>query len=178
MGKARPAAARWKGPGAPAGAQGGRAKPNPNPFEVKVNRQKFPVLGRKARHAVGQPGVSRARAVQKVRGGGRAAGTCRDGGAEGCPESAGALGSPQRPVRIVRGPAGGRASRVPSASPPDFLCARCRESAREAGARRTRGARVLLLLRPAGRRCTPLPACPRGDLEPLVQGPPILFFAG
>ncbi|XP_040481289.1 nucleolar protein 14 [Ursus maritimus] len=65
MGKATPAAARWKGPGAPAGAQGGRAKPNPNPFEVKVNRQKFPVLGRKARHAVGQPGVSRARAVQK-----------------------------------------------------------------------------------------------------------------
>jgi len=65
MGKARPAAARRKGPGAPAGAQGGRARPIPNPFEVKVNRQKFPVLGRKARHAVGQPGVSRARAVQK-----------------------------------------------------------------------------------------------------------------
>lgn len=80
MGKARPAAARGKGPGAPAGAQGGRARPIPNPFEVKVNRQKFPVLGRKARHAVGQPGVSRARAVQKVRGGGRAAGTCRRGG--------------------------------------------------------------------------------------------------
>ncbi|KAI5775723.1 NOP14 [Gulo gulo luscus] len=65
MGKARPAAARKRGTGAPAGAQGGRARPNPNPFEVKVNRQKFPVLGRKARHAVGQPGVSRARAVKK-----------------------------------------------------------------------------------------------------------------
>ncbi|XP_032189533.1 nucleolar protein 14 isoform X2 [Mustela erminea] len=65
MGKARPAAARTRGAGAPAGAQGGRARPNPNPFEVKVNRQKFPVLGRKARHAVGQPGVSRARAVHK-----------------------------------------------------------------------------------------------------------------
>uniref|UniRef100_M3YHK5 NOP14 nucleolar protein n=1 Tax=Mustela putorius furo TaxID=9669 RepID=M3YHK5_MUSPF len=65
MGKARLAAARTRGAGAPAGAQGGRARPNPNPFEVKVNRQKFPVLGRKARHAVGQPGVSRARAVHK-----------------------------------------------------------------------------------------------------------------
>ncbi|XP_022362070.1 nucleolar protein 14 [Enhydra lutris kenyoni] len=65
MGKARPAAARKRGAVAPAGAQGGRARPNPNPFEVKVNRQKFPVLGRKARHAVGQPGVSRARAVHK-----------------------------------------------------------------------------------------------------------------
>ncbi|XP_038389128.1 nucleolar protein 14 [Canis lupus familiaris] len=65
MGKARLAAFRRKGSGAPAGAQSGRARPNPNPFEVKVNRQKFPVLGRKARHAVGQPGVSRARAVQK-----------------------------------------------------------------------------------------------------------------
>ncbi|XP_026924691.2 nucleolar protein 14 isoform X2 [Acinonyx jubatus] len=62
MGKAGGVAARRKGLGAPAG---GRARPNPNPFEVKVNRQKFPVLGRKARHAVGLPGVSRARAVQK-----------------------------------------------------------------------------------------------------------------
>lgn len=98
MGKARPAAARWKGPGAPAGAQGGRAKPNPNPFEVKVNRQKFPVLGRKARHAVGQPGVSRARAVQKVRGGGRAAGTCRDGGRRGVRRAPGPWGL--RSVRL------------------------------------------------------------------------------
>lgn len=44
---------------------GGRARPNPNPFEVKVNRQKFQVLGRKTRHDVGLPGVSRARALQK-----------------------------------------------------------------------------------------------------------------
>ncbi|XP_045853271.1 nucleolar protein 14 [Meles meles] len=65
MGKARPAAALLRGAGAARGAQGSRARPNLNPFEVKVNRQKFPVLGRKARHAVGQPGVSRARAVQK-----------------------------------------------------------------------------------------------------------------
>ncbi|XP_004715155.1 nucleolar protein 14 [Echinops telfairi] len=40
-------------------------KPKPNPFEVKVNRQKFQVLGRKTRHDVGQPGVSRARAIKK-----------------------------------------------------------------------------------------------------------------
>ncbi|XP_076992393.1 nucleolar protein 14 isoform X2 [Tamandua tetradactyla] len=42
-----------------------RAKPNPNPFEVKVNRQKFQILGRKTRHDVGLPGVSRARAIKK-----------------------------------------------------------------------------------------------------------------
>lgn len=65
MGKARAAGARTK---APAGARGGRARPNPNPFEVKVNRQKFQVLGRKTRHDVGLPGVSRARAIQKVSG--------------------------------------------------------------------------------------------------------------
>ncbi|KAF6372178.1 NOP14 nucleolar protein [Rhinolophus ferrumequinum] len=62
MGKAKAAGARTK---APAGARGGRARPNPNPFEVKVNRQKFQILGRKTRHDVGLPGVSRARAIQK-----------------------------------------------------------------------------------------------------------------
>lgn len=50
MGKARPAA---------------RARPGANPFEVKVNRKKFPVLGHRARHDVGQPGASRARALRK-----------------------------------------------------------------------------------------------------------------
>uniref|UniRef100_A0A8C4FFS4 NOP14 nucleolar protein n=1 Tax=Catagonus wagneri TaxID=51154 RepID=A0A8C4FFS4_9CETA len=65
MGKARSAGARGKALGAPAGARGGRARPKPNPFEVKVNRQKFQVLGRKTRHDVGMPGVSRARALQK-----------------------------------------------------------------------------------------------------------------
>ncbi|XP_057562570.1 nucleolar protein 14 isoform X2 [Hippopotamus amphibius kiboko] len=59
MGKARSAG------GAPAGARGGRARPSANPFEVKVNRQKFQVLGRKTRHDVGLPGVSRARALRK-----------------------------------------------------------------------------------------------------------------
>ncbi|XP_020745513.2 nucleolar protein 14 [Odocoileus virginianus] len=64
MGKTR-SAARGKASAAPAGPWGGRARPNPNPFEVKVNRQKFQVLGRKTRHEVGLPGVSRARALQK-----------------------------------------------------------------------------------------------------------------
>ncbi|KAM6150778.1 nucleolar protein 14 isoform 2-T2 [Erethizon dorsatum] len=58
MGKARPAGARRQALRAP-------AKANPNPFEVKVNRQKFQILGRKTRHDVGLPGVSRARAIRK-----------------------------------------------------------------------------------------------------------------
>ncbi|XP_004579437.2 nucleolar protein 14 [Ochotona princeps] len=58
MGKARPAAAR-------AGPAQAKGKANPNPFEVKVNRQKFQVLGRRTRHDVGLPGVSRARALKK-----------------------------------------------------------------------------------------------------------------
>ncbi|KAM5339455.1 nucleolar protein 14 isoform 1-T1 [Glossophaga mutica] len=65
MGKARAIGARTKPPGAPAGARVPRTRPNLNPFEVKVNRQKFQVLGRKMRHDVGMPGVSRARAIQK-----------------------------------------------------------------------------------------------------------------
>ncbi|NXX85778.1 NOP14 protein, partial [Urocolius indicus] len=36
-----------------------------NPFEVKVNRQKFNVLGRKTKNDVGLPGVSRSKAVKK-----------------------------------------------------------------------------------------------------------------
>lgn len=38
-----------------------------NPFEVKINRKKFDVLGRKSKHDVGLPGVSRSRAIQKVK---------------------------------------------------------------------------------------------------------------
>ncbi|XP_062068737.1 nucleolar protein 14 [Lepus europaeus] len=56
MGKAKSAGARAKAPA---------AKARPNPFEVKVNRQKFQVLGRRTRHDVGLPGASRARALQK-----------------------------------------------------------------------------------------------------------------
>lgn len=38
-----------------------------NPFEVKINRKKFDVLGRKSKHDVGLPGVSRSKAITKVR---------------------------------------------------------------------------------------------------------------
>lgn len=65
MGKAKRTGARRQVHKAPAGAFGGPAKTNPNPFEVKVNRQKFQILGRKTRHDVGLPGVSRARAIKK-----------------------------------------------------------------------------------------------------------------
>uniref|UniRef100_A0A674PH81 NOP14 nucleolar protein homolog (yeast) n=1 Tax=Takifugu rubripes TaxID=31033 RepID=A0A674PH81_TAKRU len=36
-----------------------------NPFEVKINRKKFDVLGRKVKHDVGLPGVSRSKAITK-----------------------------------------------------------------------------------------------------------------
>ncbi|XP_038150925.1 nucleolar protein 14 [Cyprinodon tularosa] len=36
-----------------------------NPFEVKINRKKFDVLGRKSKHDVGLPGVSRSKAISK-----------------------------------------------------------------------------------------------------------------
>lgn len=36
-----------------------------NPFEIKVNKQKFQVLGRPTKHEKGLPGVSRARALEK-----------------------------------------------------------------------------------------------------------------
>uniref|UniRef100_A0A673BAY2 NOP14 nucleolar protein homolog (yeast) n=1 Tax=Sphaeramia orbicularis TaxID=375764 RepID=A0A673BAY2_9TELE len=36
-----------------------------NPFEVKINRKKFDVLGRKTKHDVGLPGVSRSKAITK-----------------------------------------------------------------------------------------------------------------
>lgn len=44
--------------------QGGRT----NPFEVKLNRQKHHVLGRKiSKYDKGKPGVSRSKAINKVR---------------------------------------------------------------------------------------------------------------
>ncbi|XP_015684888.1 nucleolar protein 14-like, partial [Protobothrops mucrosquamatus] len=43
----------------------GAASGSKSPFEVKINREKFPVLGRRARHAVGLPGVARSRAHAK-----------------------------------------------------------------------------------------------------------------
>uniref|UniRef100_A0AAY4DRM9 Nucleolar protein 14 n=1 Tax=Denticeps clupeoides TaxID=299321 RepID=A0AAY4DRM9_9TELE len=36
-----------------------------NPFEVKINRKKFDILGRKTKHDVGLPGVSRTKAIKK-----------------------------------------------------------------------------------------------------------------
>lgn len=36
-----------------------------NPFEVKINRKKFDILGRKSKHDVGLPGVSRSKAINK-----------------------------------------------------------------------------------------------------------------
>ncbi|XP_030624138.1 nucleolar protein 14 [Chanos chanos] len=36
-----------------------------NPFEVKINRKKFDILGRKGKHDVGLPGVSRTKAINK-----------------------------------------------------------------------------------------------------------------
>ncbi|MGH0173829.1 UNVERIFIED_CONTAM: hypothetical protein FKN15_066540 [Acipenser sinensis] len=36
-----------------------------NPFEVKINRQKFEILGRKSKHDIGLPGVSRSKAIKK-----------------------------------------------------------------------------------------------------------------
>ena len=38
-----------------------------NPFEVKINRQKHHVLGRKSKSDKGMPGVSRSKAIKKVR---------------------------------------------------------------------------------------------------------------
>lgn len=37
-----------------------------NPFEVHINREKIKVLGKKSKHDKGLPGVSRAKAIQKV----------------------------------------------------------------------------------------------------------------
>lgn len=38
-----------------------------NPFEVHVNKSKFNILGQKSKNDVGLPGVSRSKAIQKVR---------------------------------------------------------------------------------------------------------------
>ncbi len=38
-----------------------------NPFEVKINRQKHDVIGKKVgKHGMGMPGVARSKAIQKV----------------------------------------------------------------------------------------------------------------
>ncbi|XP_053314188.1 nucleolar protein 14 [Spea bombifrons] len=58
--KGTPAAGR----GAPAKAKV-RSELRDNPFEVKINRQKFNVLGKKSKHDVGLPGVSKSKALNK-----------------------------------------------------------------------------------------------------------------
>uniref|UniRef100_A0A8B9BMP1 NOP14 nucleolar protein n=1 Tax=Anser brachyrhynchus TaxID=132585 RepID=A0A8B9BMP1_9AVES len=66
MGKAakrRPkASAPSRGKGS---AESAMAVVRSNPFEVKVNRQKFDILGRKTKNDVGLPGVSRSKAIKK-----------------------------------------------------------------------------------------------------------------
>ncbi|XP_069832494.1 nucleolar protein 14 [Dendropsophus ebraccatus] len=60
-----------KGKKPPAAAAAGgrvskaRSEVRDNPFEVKINKQKFSILGRKTRHDVGLPGVSRSKAQKK-----------------------------------------------------------------------------------------------------------------
>lgn len=44
----------------------GNAKKTLNPFEVHINKQKFQILGQKSKNDRGLPGVSRAKAIQKV----------------------------------------------------------------------------------------------------------------
>nr|XP_020671634.1 nucleolar protein 14 [Pogona vitticeps] len=58
------AAAPSKAP-VPAAAAVAAASVRSNPFEVKVNRQKFHILGRKTKHDVGLPGVMRSKAHKK-----------------------------------------------------------------------------------------------------------------
>ncbi|XP_051819881.1 nucleolar protein 14 [Antechinus flavipes] len=65
MGKARGKALGGKALGSQARSQKAKPSANPNPFEVKINRQKFQILGRKTRHDVGLPGISRAKAIKK-----------------------------------------------------------------------------------------------------------------
>ncbi|KAJ8025447.1 Nucleolar protein 14 [Holothuria leucospilota] len=36
-----------------------------NPFEIRINRQKHPILGRKRKHEKGNPGVARSKAIEK-----------------------------------------------------------------------------------------------------------------
>lgn len=53
-------------PPGPAGRVGkARSEVRNNPFEVKINKQKFNILGRKTKHDVGLPGVSRSKALKK-----------------------------------------------------------------------------------------------------------------
>ncbi len=37
-----------------------------NPFEVRVNKEKYSILGRKMKHDKGLPGLSRSKSIKKV----------------------------------------------------------------------------------------------------------------
>lgn len=37
-----------------------------NPFELRINKQKFAILGRKSKNDRGLPGLSRSKAIKKV----------------------------------------------------------------------------------------------------------------
>ena len=47
-------------------ANSGATKVKSNPFEMKITKQKHTILGRKAKHKTGLPGVSRSIANKKV----------------------------------------------------------------------------------------------------------------
>jgi len=38
-----------------------------NPFEIHTNKRKYDILGRKLKHDRGLPGISRSKAIRKVR---------------------------------------------------------------------------------------------------------------
>ena len=37
-----------------------------NPFELRINKQKFAIIGRKSKNDKGLPGLSRSKAIKKV----------------------------------------------------------------------------------------------------------------
>ncbi|XP_005148574.2 nucleolar protein 14 [Melopsittacus undulatus] len=66
MGKASKRKRKVSGPSTAKGpVKSAMAMVKSNPFEVKVNRQKFNILGRKTKNDVGLPGVSRSKAIKK-----------------------------------------------------------------------------------------------------------------
>ncbi|XP_027747193.1 nucleolar protein 14 [Empidonax traillii] len=66
MGKAAKRKRKVPGPSTDKGpVKSAMAVVKSNPFEVKVNRQKFDILGRKTKNDVGLPGVSRSKAIKK-----------------------------------------------------------------------------------------------------------------
>ncbi|XP_027542355.1 nucleolar protein 14 [Neopelma chrysocephalum] len=66
MGKAAKRKRKVSGPSTAKGpVKSAMAVVKSNPFEVKVNRQKFDILGRKTKNDVGLPGVSRSKAIKK-----------------------------------------------------------------------------------------------------------------